>query len=164
MKLVEVSPSNCTGCRCCEMVCSLRHERECSTGKSRIKILRDEEFGNNLVSLCMQCPEAYCLGSCPTEALRRDEETGAVRVNNELCTGCEACVVACPLGAMSFDREKNTIFVCDLCEGDPECVKICDREALLVKEVELGSPARKSFIEETSNLLLKMRVIGKSSG
>jgi Fe-S-cluster-containing hydrogenase component 2 len=131
---------------------------------SRIKILRDEEFGNNLVSLCMQCPEAYCVESCPTEALRRDEGTGAVLVNNGLCTGCEACVVACPLGAISLDREKNIVFVCDLCEGDPECVKICDREALLVKEVERASSTRKSFIEETSDRLLKMRGISESSG
>jgi Fe-S-cluster-containing hydrogenase component 2 len=112
----------------------------------------------------MQCPEAYCVESCPAEALRRDEGTGAVLVNNGLCTGCEACIGACPLGAISLDREKNIVFVCDLCEGDPECVKICDREALLVKEVERASPTRKSFIEETSDRLVKMQGISKSGG
>ncbi len=164
MKLIEVYPSNCTGCRCCEMVCSLQHEQECSTAKSRIKVLRDEEFGNNLVSLCMQCAEAYCIESCPTEALRREEETGAVLVNNELCNGCEACVIACPLGAISLDMEKDIVFVCDLCGGYPECVKICNMEVLLVNEVDLASPARKSFIKETSKLLSKMQDISKSSG
>ena len=163
-RLIEVIHGNCTGCRLCEMVCSLYHEQECSAVKSRIRIVLDEEFGNHLVRLCMQCAEAYCVESCPTEALRRDEETGAVLVNNELCNGCEACIVACPLGAMSLDKERDIVFKCDLCGGDPECAKICNREALMVSEVELASPARKSFIEETSKLLLEMQGVGKPSG
>ncbi len=164
VRLIEVNPSNCTVCRLCEMVCSLHHEQECSTVKSRIKIVRDEEFGNHLVLVCMQCPEAYCVESCPTEALHRDEETGVVLVDAELCNGCEECVDACPIGAPTFDREKEVVFKCDLCGGDPECVKVCFREALTVKEVDLASPARKSFVEETSKLLLKMQGISKPSG
>lgn len=156
MKMIEVFHSNCTGCRSCEMVCSLIHEQECSAAKSRIRIVRDEEFGNNVVSLCMQCADAPCMESCPSEALHRGRETGAVLVDGERCTGCAACIGACPLGALSLDREKTIVFKCDLCGGDPECVKWCNRGALVWSEVDPKAPDRVSRRRETVELLLHM--------
>ncbi len=153
MKLIEVSHSNCVGCRLCVMICSLVKEGECSTSRSRITIFRNEEFGNNLVSLCIQCAEEYCVESCPTAALSRDPKTGAVLVEEELCTGCEACVDACPVGAISYDKEREVVFKCDLCGGDPECVKFCSRGTLALKETDIASPERKSFMVETGKLL-----------
>jgi Fe-S-cluster-containing dehydrogenase component len=164
VKLIEINQKVCTACRLCEMVCSLHHEQECSTVKSRIKILRDEEIGNHLVLVCIQCAETYCVESCPTQALRKDEETGVVLVDDELCNGCEICIDACPLDALSSDRERNTVFKCDLCGGDPECIKICPREVLILKEVVPDSPARKSFRDKTAKLLLQMRSVGKHGG
>ncbi len=157
MKLIEVSHNKCVGCRLCELVCSLVHEGECSTTKARIRIFRDEEFGNNLVSLCMHCAEAHCLESCAYGALSRDARTGAVLVDNKLCNGCEACLLVCPLGAISLDKQKEIVFKCDLCGGDPECVKWCSRGALTLKETDFTSPDRKSFITETSKLLSQMK-------
>ncbi len=157
MKLIEVSHSSCAGCRLCELVCSLFHEGECSTTRSRIRIFRDEEFGNNLVPLCIQCAEVYCVESCPLAALSRDPETGAVLVDDELCNGCEACLAACPLGAIFLSQEKGIVFKCDLCGGDPQCVKFCSRGALVFKDTDIASPERKSFMTETSNLLSQMK-------
>ena len=156
MKLLEVLPDKCVGCRLCEMVCSLSHEGECSTAKSRIKIFRDEEFGNNLISVCLQCADAYCVESCAYGALSKDDKTGVVLVDDELCNGCEICITACPLGAKSLDREREGVFKCDLCGGDPECVKICSREALAVKDIDPASRGRKSFMTETTELLQQM--------
>jgi Fe-S-cluster-containing hydrogenase component 2 len=135
------------------MVCSLTHEHACSTTKSRIRILRDEEFGNNLISLCFQCEDARCMHSCPYEALSRSGRTGAVLVDDHLCNGCEACVIACPLGAISLDQEKKVAFKCDLCGGDPECVKVCAREALIEKDTDPASKERKSLLAETAKAL-----------
>ena len=153
MKLIEISHGNCVGCRLCEMICSLVHEDECSTARSRIKIVRDEEFGNNLVRLCMHCAEANCVESCPSTALKRDPKTGAVLVDHAACSGCESCVDACPLGALSYDREKKAVLKCDLCGGDPKCVKFCSRGALTFKDTDIGSPERKAFTAETGRLL-----------
>ena len=153
MKLIKVIHSRCVGCRLCEMMCSLIHEGECSTSKSRIRIVRDEEFGNNLASLCTQCDEAYCVESCPTGALNRDPGTGAVLVDEASCNGCEACLVVCPLGAIYMNNETSTVFKCDLCGGDPECVKFCSRSTLTLEEADIDSPDRKSFMAETTELL-----------
>ncbi len=153
MKLIQVISDNCTGCRICEMVCSFRHEQECSTTKSRIRILKDKEFGNHLLQLCIQCADAPCIESCPREALYRDEKTGVVIVDEENCTGCEECIEACPLHALFLDKEKDIIFKCDLCGGEAECVKVCPVQTLVLKEEDISSPARESFMEETSKLL-----------
>ena len=156
MKLIEISHSSCVGCRLCMEICSLLKEGECSATKARIKIFRDEEFGSNLVSLCIQCPEEYCIKSCHDGALVRDPETGAVLVDESLCTSCQACVAACPVGGISFDTEKNIVFKCDLCGGDPECVKFCSREALVLKDTNFDSPDRRSFVRETGKLVRKL--------
>lgn len=138
VKLIEVNQGDCTGCRLCEMACSFSHEQDCSSDKSRIRIVKDEEFGNHLVLLCTQCAEAYCVETCSTEALYRDDDIGAILVKDELCNGCGACIEACPLGVLFFDRGKYVVFKCDLCRGDPECVKVCSREVLTLKEVALS--------------------------
>ncbi|MFC1917059.1 4Fe-4S dicluster domain-containing protein [Chloroflexota bacterium] len=153
MKLIEIVPTNCTGCRLCELVCSVAHEGECSTAKSRIKILRDEEFGNNLVSICLQCAEPYCVDACTYGVLSRDEKTGVITVDDDLCTGCGDCFTACPVDALALDEDKNIAFKCDLCGGNPECVQICPREVLVLKEIDPASETRKSFLEETSQLI-----------
>ncbi len=153
MNLIEVIPDNCFACQLCELACSFYHEKECSHTKSRIKILKDSEWAFDFPLLCIQCAEAPCIESCPTEALHRDETTGVVLVDNELCNGCEACIDACPLGGLALDREKNIVFKCDLCGGDPECVKWCPSEALTLKEVDLDSSARASYMDRSSKLL-----------
>jgi carbon-monoxide dehydrogenase iron sulfur subunit len=101
----------------------------------------------------MQCADAYCVESCAYGALGRNSKTGAVLVDDQLCNGCEACIVACPLGAISLDKEKKIVFKCDLCRGEPECVKVCSREALIVKDTDPTSQERKSLMAETSKAL-----------
>ncbi len=158
MKLIEISHGNCVGCRMCEMICSLTHEGECGTTGSRIKILRDEEFGNNLVPVCTQCAEAPCAESCPVSALSRDLKTGAVLVDEKLCNGCQACIEACPIGAIYMNEQKGVAFKCDLCGGDPECVKFCTRKAITSRDSEIDTPIRKSFMAETKKRLAQAQV------
>jgi Fe-S-cluster-containing hydrogenase component 2 len=38
--------------------------------------------------------------------------------------------MVCPVGGISLDPVTNVAFKCDLCGGDPECVKYCYNEAL----------------------------------
>lgn len=136
-KSIEVIPENCTGCQLCVMACSFHHEKECSVTKSCIKILSDGEWAFDFPLLCLQCEEATCVESCPNEVLYKDEATGAVLVHTEDCVGCGICIEACPFHALALDEEKAVIFKCDLCGGDPECVKWCSKGALIYKEISL---------------------------
>jgi Fe-S-cluster-containing hydrogenase component 2 len=67
---------------------------------------------------------------CPKSAIDRDEELDSVRVNHDLCIGCKMCVSACPFGAMGWDSKRGQVFKCDLCDGDPQCVRFCEVKAV----------------------------------
>lgn len=129
MKL-EVDASKCTGCRLCELVCSLRHEGTCNPRRSRIRVRR-ESLRLDLPEVCIQCEERSCTKACPHQALIEDER-GAIRVKEERCTACGACVFACPYHAIQIHPSRHVAMVCDLCDGDPACVKYCVLGALRV--------------------------------
>jgi Fe-S-cluster-containing dehydrogenase component/CRP-like cAMP-binding protein len=86
-----------------------------------------------LPNACQHCKDAACLSECPTGALARDER-GAVTLRTELCTGCAACVSACPWEAVKLvPRGSGAVAVkCDLCSGreGPECVLACPTAAI----------------------------------
>ena len=55
---------------------------------------------------------------------------GWVLINHLKCIGCRMCVYVCPLSAPFFDEKHRVAMKCDLCDGDPECVKHCSSRAL----------------------------------
>ena len=40
------------------------------------------------------------------------------------------CIVACPFGAIMYDADRKRVIKCELCEGDPQCVRLCPTGAL----------------------------------
>ena len=128
-KLYVVIPKNCTGCRTCELSCSMVKGREGQLGRSRISVHKTGEAAFMQMN-CFQCLNAACAQVCPTKAIARNEETGAVVIDDELCVGCALCETACPFGHMYFDRNSGKPLKCDLCGGDPACAKFCPDRAL----------------------------------
>jgi Fe-S-cluster-containing hydrogenase component 2 len=130
----------CSGCRTCELVCSLNKEGVINPELSRIQWSKDI-FGGQITSVypCKQCDGPECLMACPTGALHIDSNTRARVIDEEICVGCQLCLNACPLTPhrIKFNVSKNICFKCDLCGGEPKCVKYCPTGALsFVKEVE----------------------------
>jgi Fe-S-cluster-containing dehydrogenase component len=83
--------------------------------------------GVEVPHLCTQCSNYPCVESCPVEALSINEKTGAVVVDNEKCTSCGVCIKACPGKIPYLHPETSKAIICDLCGGEPECAKICER-------------------------------------
>ena len=142
-KLIEIDVEKCTGCRICELACSLHHERRCIPSKSRIHAIIWAEEGVSVPVVCSQCDDAPCMNACKYEALWRDPATGAVLVMEDSCIGCKMCLVACPYGCMGYDKDKRTAFKCDLCGGDPACCTACPTKAITYIKAEKTSIARK---------------------
>jgi len=120
----------CVGCRNCELVCSLHHEKVLSSSLSRIYVLKDLFTGVYEQYTCAQCKNPKCLSACPEKgALTVDPTTGAICINDKLCTGCreceKACVFASKVSRIKYNKEKNVCIKCDLCGGDPQCVQVC---------------------------------------
>lgn len=52
------------------------------------------------------------------------------------------CMLACPFGCIVVS-DRGCAEKCDLCEGEPECVKFCATKAIKFVEAELGMVAKK---------------------
>ena len=125
-KRLVVESTRCTGCNSCMLTCSFVHEGLFDLEKTRIWVKKDAERADCAPNVCIQCEEAPCIASCPVNALSRDEKTGVILVDREGCNGCQECVPACPYGGIGFDGTDRVLLICDLCGGDPACVKFCE--------------------------------------
>lgn len=122
----------CTGCRLCEIACAMAHENTANPQLSRIHILQLEKGSTTtpIPARCMQCGYAACEAVCPVNAISTDPETGSRLIEEKKCIGCSACVGACPFGAATLNQAKGLAYICDLCQGDPVCVRFCPFAAL----------------------------------
>jgi len=122
---ILIDPLKCTGCRLCEVACSLKHHGLIWPSASRIQVFEPYP-GAPIPLVCIQCHDYPCVNSCPFSALGVDEKTGAVIVYEDKCTLCGTCVQACPVNIPRVVPGLRSIQICDLCGGEPECVKTCE--------------------------------------
>lgn len=147
MKIITVNPDKCTGCRLCELACSLKNVGEFNPARARIHVIGFEELFC-LPIMCFQCEKPYCAQVCPACALIREEATGIVRVIKEKCVGCKICILACPFGNMAFSSEDRRTVKCELCDGNPECVAFCPTGALEFREADTATIYKKRALSE----------------
>ena len=129
-KILMINHEKCTGCRLCELVCSVSHDGVSNPSRSRINIIKWEAEGLYIPMSCQQCEDAPCMTICPVKAISRDQVLDYVKIDYDVCIGCRSCVAVCPFGAMGFNVKDKKVFKCDLCEGDPQCVRFCDVKAI----------------------------------
>lgn len=142
-KMLLISPEKCTGCRTCELACSSIKEDRFAPSLSRVSVYTWEREGISVPMMCVQCEDAFCLKACPTGSIKRDPDTGAMLVSNTTCIRCKICVQACPFGGTAFDAEGSRILKCDLCGGEPECVKLCPSQALQFVDVSRANTEKR---------------------
>lgn len=137
-RIFRVTPGLCIACGKCELACAFAHGELGKPAKSRINISRESpDVGIPIV--CLQCDTAACLQACPTNALARDEKTGAIVLKSERCISCRICVGACPFGNISFDEVCKIVQKCDLCGGEPRCAPFCPTRAIEYIPIKDGS-------------------------
>ncbi len=120
----------CSGCHLCELYCSLQHTEAFNPHRARLRVI-EVNTGIDIPVTCQQCTNPACQASCGFDAIVYDKRLQIVVIDEHKCTGCEACVGACPYGLVSIDPVTGKAIKCDMCRGEePACVAICPSHVL----------------------------------
>ena len=137
----------CTGCKSCEAACKQTNALGPNAYRTRVMWFSQQESDVSddiyprldfLTVTCQQCERPACLRACPVhpKAIEKDSETGVVSVNENRCTGCGECALACPYGAIGYNADKHHAVKCDLCADrrardlGPACAQVCPTRAI----------------------------------
>lgn len=155
MKTIVVNALKCTGCRLCQMACATSRSHRMLSDMAHLKVLKEDHFGLAVPIACAQCKIAPCQNVCPMGAIRRNEDTGALGVDEARCIGCQMCSMVCPLGMISYHEQVAS--KCDLCGGEPVCVQFCATGAIRYEDVEsVAQFKNQKLAEEQFGLLKKL--------
>lgn len=140
----------CGGCLSCQTTCAQRNEDASGLVNARLRVALRPLTGDHELTYCRQCNPALCAEACPVGAIVfvAGGETGRGRIDGreidrgegrdgsywdvdyELCVGCNACLSACPFGAMLYDPVGEKVVKCHTCRGEPACTAACPTGAL----------------------------------
>lgn len=161
MRIVAVDPTSCVACRNCEYACAFKQTGDFDRKDSHIRVNYYPEDRACIPWTCVHCDDGWCVEVCPAGAISRDPDTGAVIIDTEQCAGCKMCLLACPAGSIHFDPVAHVSRKCDLCGGDPACVKFCTSGALqYVEEDEAYSFRREGLDARLRRLVALARKEG----
>jgi len=136
MRFITMDVSKCVVCRNCEYACAYRQSGDFDRENSNIRVEYYDDANICFPMTCLHCDDTWCLEVCPANAIHRNETTGAVEIKSDRCVGCKMCVLGCPFGNIFFDHEHQISRKCDMCQGEPNCVKFCISGALQYTPVE----------------------------
>jgi Fe-S-cluster-containing hydrogenase component 2 len=111
------------------MACWLSKEDLVNPKKARLRVVRKDVTDDTPV-VCTQCGE--CIDTCPQEAISKDN--GTVKIDPDSCAGCGLCIDACPHNVITMIND--VAVKCDLCNGEPLCVKYCSQGGVKFEEVK----------------------------
>lgn len=145
-KVIVVNQERCNGCQLCQLGCTVKKTGQAGLHLARIRVEKLASGGATVIT-CHHCEEPVCATACLIEAIARDQQ-GLTARDEDLCIGCQACVVMCPWGAIAFDPRREVALSCDLCGGEPLCVSLCPAGALQLLDEPDASLARRQMAAE----------------
>lgn len=140
---IPLELSFCAGCRSCEVICGLVHDKVTGPTRQRLTVKRDIRMMTHEVLTCRHCADHPCYNACPKkdEAMIVGDDGIAVIVDGA-CIGCGLCHKACRFTPSRINfikelpRDVRKARKCDMCrerESGPACVEWCPVRCLEVK-------------------------------
>jgi phenylacetyl-CoA:acceptor oxidoreductase 27-kDa subunit len=95
----------CIGCDACTIACKQEQGTPPDVMFARVFSREYGKFPNTkkffLPILCNHCEDPPCMKACPSHAIQKRKD-GIVFVDEDKCCGAQACVGACPYGAIYY--------------------------------------------------------------
>jgi len=134
-----IDTKRCVGCHSCVISCFMENDVPDGYFRDWVTEVVSGEFPNFRTEIrserCNHCQNPPCVFVCPCGASYKDELTGTVLVHIKKCSGCKACMAACPYDAR-FINPKGYVDKCTFCKHrvdrglDPGCVSTCPTSAI----------------------------------
>lgn len=148
---MAIDIDRCVGCQACLVACKAENEVPDHRYRLRMRETVVGRFPDLVAEIrleqCFHCDDPPCVPVCPTGATYQTAD-GLVLVDPSKCTGCKACVTACPYD-MRYVHPGGWIDKCTFCdhriaEGlEPACVETCPTGARSFGDLDdAGSPVR----------------------
>ena len=156
MPHVMILRKKCSGCHMCELACSAYHEGAYRPSVARLFSDCNPTTAEIKGRTCLQTGCSKCQEACPEDAIETreitvkpsgdfagkekvgDEVKGYVLVVNEdKCTNCGDCYDVCPYDVINEHPDRQKAFKCDLCDGDPQCIKFCQNPFVLAVDLKV---------------------------
>lgn len=143
---MAVDTRRCVGCNACVIACKTENALPSGGFRDWITTEVSGTFPDLHMEIrserCNHCAEPSCVSACPTGASHVGEG-GVVLVNKSKCTGCKACIAACPYDARYVHpagfADKCTFCLHRVKRGQqPACVETCPTRSLTFGD--LASP------------------------
>lgn len=125
----------CIGCGDCVVACKTENNVPAGLNRDWIVEATNGRYPDLTTEFrserCNHCSHATCVYACPTGASHYWRDTNIVLVDPDKCTGCKACIAACPYDARLIMRPEGYIDKCTFCHHrvevgqDPACVSTC---------------------------------------
>ncbi|MBU4342713.1 MAG: 4Fe-4S dicluster domain-containing protein [Candidatus Omnitrophica bacterium] len=142
MKKIYCDIKKCLGCGACEIACAIEHSKskklDSAMNERPLPIKRRKaQFVARGVAIstgCHHCEEAACVAACMSGAMYKDKKTGETKHDKDKCVGCWMCIMSCPFGVLTRQKEDKIVVKCDLCADRdvPACVEACPTGALFM--------------------------------
>ena len=128
----------CVACKACVFACKAENRVPDNFARDWLMEEVRGEFpslsAENRSERCNHCSNTPCVRACPTGASHINEG-GTVQVSRNKCTGCKACIAACPYNAR-YAHPEGWVDKCTFClhrvrrGEEPACVSICPTDTL----------------------------------
>ncbi|MGN1001502.1 MAG: 4Fe-4S dicluster domain-containing protein [Oscillospiraceae bacterium] len=156
-KIFLIDVARCTGCYNCQLACKDEHCENDWTPYAAPQPLTGHFWCHvsehvqgtipkvkihYISKMCAHCPDAACMDVCPQQAITRRPD-GFVLIDPAKCSGCKACMEACPYEVIYFNDDRNIAQKCTGCTHlldhgarQPRCSEACPTDAIVFGEEE----------------------------
>lgn len=142
---MAIDTRTCVGCSACVIGCKTENDVASGFARDWIVTRTSGSFPNLQMTIqserCNHCDDAPCVSVCPTGASHYGPGS-TVQVNPDKCTGCKACITACPYDARFIDRRTGVAEKCTFCihrieNGIPTtaCQEVCPTESIIFGDI-----------------------------
>lgn len=101
-----IDVEKCVTCQTCSIACKVNNKTPSGVFFNQTNDYERGEYPSVkrtfLPVQCNHCDDPACVSVCPADATFKDPDHGIVDIDSEACTGCQACVTACPYGARTY--------------------------------------------------------------